>query len=50
MRVLVVLVAAVAVGAMCFFLIGDFLGNGAAVVLTAPAVAFTVFALSVGLR
>jgi hypothetical protein len=50
MRVLVVLAAAVAVGAMCFFLISDFLGSGAAVVLTAPAVLFTIFALSVGLR
>lgn len=50
MRVFIVLVAAVAVGAMCFFLISDFLGNGAAVALTVPAVLFTVFALGVGLR
>jgi hypothetical protein len=50
MRFLGVLAAAAAVGAMCFFLISDFLGTGAAVALTAPAVLFTVFALSVGLR
>jgi hypothetical protein len=50
MRVLVVIAAAAAVGAMCFFLISDFLGNGPALVLTAPAVLFTVFALGVGLR
>jgi len=50
MRVLTVIVAAAAVGAMCFFLIGEFLGDGAALVLTAPAVLFTVFALAVGSR
>jgi len=50
MRVLVVITAAAAVGGMCFFLISDFLGNGAALVLTAPAVLFTLFALSVGMR
>jgi hypothetical protein len=50
MRALTVIAVAAAVGAMCFFLIGDFLGNGAALVLTAPAVLFTVFALGVGLR
>jgi hypothetical protein len=38
------------VGALCFFLISGFLGNGAALVLTAPAVLFTAFALGVGLR
>jgi hypothetical protein len=50
MRVFVVLAAAAAVGAMCFFLISDFLGTGAGLVLTAPAVLFTIFALGVGLR
>jgi hypothetical protein len=50
MRVLTVIAVAAAVGAMCFFLIGDFLGNGAALALTAPAVLFTAFALGVGLR
>lgn len=47
---MVVIAAAAAVGAMCFFLISGFLGNGAGLVLTAPAVLFTLFALSVGLR
>lgn len=50
MRVLIVIAASAAVGAMCFFLISDFLGNGAGLVLTAPAVLFTMFALGVGLR
>ena len=50
MRLLIVVAAAVAVGAMCFFLISNFLGNGAALVLTTPAVLFTAFALGVGLR
>ncbi|HYQ12622.1 MAG TPA: hypothetical protein VEP94_04160 [Solirubrobacterales bacterium] len=50
MRVLTVIGAAAAVGALCFFLISGFLGNGAALVLTAPAVLFTAFALGVGLR
>ena len=50
MRVLTVIGAAAAVGALCFSLISGFLGNGAALVLTAPAVLFTAFALGVGLR
>jgi hypothetical protein len=50
MRVLIVIGAAAAVGAMCFFLISDFLGTGPALVLTTPAVLFTAFALGVGLR
>jgi hypothetical protein len=49
-RALVLLGVAAAVGAVCFFLINDFLGQGAAIALTAPAVLFTVFALGVGLR
>ena len=50
MRFLGVLAGAAAVGAMCFFLISGFLGEGAALVLTGAAVLFTVFALGLGLR
>jgi hypothetical protein len=50
MRAVVLLAVAASVGAACYFLINSFLGEGAAAVLTAPAVLFTVFALGVGLR